>query len=240
MKTTSRDIKGRRSGSKITVIVPVLNEEKHLERTLSALPLTENEELIVVDGGSADGTVSLARGFTDKVLLTRSGRGHQMNLGAEKAGGDILLFLHADCTLPEGGFGMIRQALKDDRVSAGAFDLSIEHPKLRFRIVELGANLRSRLTSIPYGDQGMFLRKKVFDLLGGFADVPLMEDIEFSSRLKRAGKIVFLRPAIRTLPRRWLDEGVIYTTLRDWSIALSYRFLRVPPRRLLKHYRDVR
>jgi rSAM/selenodomain-associated transferase 2 len=194
----------------------------------------------VVDGGSTDATLSIAREFTDKVLVTGKGRGLQMNLGARNAAGEILLFLHADCTLPEGGFRMIRQALKDSRVSAGAFDLSIEHPGLRYRIVEFGANLRSRLTSIPYGDQGMFLRKEVFDLLGGFADVPLMEDMELSSRLKKMGKIVFLRPPIRTLPRRWLDEGVAYTTLRDWSIALSYRFLRVPPRRLLKYYRDIR
>lgn len=225
---------------KITVIVPVLNEEKTLRRTLSALPVTNREELIVVDGGSTDHTVSIAREFTDKVMVTRRGRAHQMNSGAERASGDILLFLHADCTLPEGGFGIIRQALGDSRVSAGAFDLSIEHPKLRFRIIEFGANLRSRLTAIPYGDQGLFLTKRVFSLLGGFADVPLMEDIEFSSRLKTMGKIVFVRPPIRTLPRRWLKEGAVYTTLRDWSIALSFSLFRVPPQRLLKHYRDIR
>lgn len=220
--------------------MPVFNEEKILDRTLSSLYLTDNEELIVVDGGSSDRTVSIAYKYTGKVYVTKKGRGHQMNFGAERADGDILLFLHADCTLPYNGFRIIRNVLKGNRIAAGAFDLSIVHPNFRFKIIEFGANLRSRITSIPYGDQGLFMKREVFEHLGGFADIPLMEDIEISRRLKRIGRIIFIRPPIKTSPRRWLKEGIVVTTLRDWVIAISFAFLRVSPYRLIKYYEDVR
>lgn len=217
-----------------------MNEERILGEAFSSLYLTDSEELIVVDGGSTDRTVSVAYKYTDKVYVTKRGRGHQMNFGAERASGDILLFLHADCTLPEEGFGIIRNVLKDNRISAGAFDLSIIHPKLRFRIIEFGANLRSHITSIPYGDQGLFMKREVFDQLGGFADIPLMEDIEISRRLKKMGRIIFIRPPIKTSPRRWLKEGPVFTTLRDWAIAVSFAFFKVSPYRLMKYYKDIR
>jgi rSAM/selenodomain-associated transferase 2 len=224
----------------ITVVMPVLNEAKNLHRTLSALNLTEHEELVVADGKSTDDTLSIAGTFTDKVYVTDRGRARQMNYGAEKAEGDILLFLHADCILPENGFGVIRNALKNTEVAAGAFHLSIAHPEFRFKVIAFGANLRSRITGIPYGDQGMFMTKEVFMEVGGFADIPLMEDIEISRRLKRIGKIIFVNPPIRTSPRRWLSEGMMYTTMRDWSIALQYRFLKISPERLARYYRDIR
>ena len=225
---------------KITIVMPVLNEERVLKETLTSLNLSEHEELIVVDGGSADNTVSIARTFTDRVFATRRGRGHQMNVGAGKAQGDMLLFLHADCRLPTEGFGIIRNVLKNRNIAAGAFDLCIDHPQWRFRIIEYGANLRSRITSIPYGDQGLFLSREVFDRAGGYPDIPLMEDIGISKRLKRIGKIVFARPAIKTSPRRWLKEGPVFTTLRDWTIAFSFAFLKIPPHRLAKYYEDIR
>lgn len=225
---------------KVTVIMPVLNEAKILCDTLSQLHLSKNEELIVVDGGSTDETVSMAREFTHKVFVAGKGRAHVMNFGAQRAEGDILLFLHADCILPDEGFRIIREALGDENIVAGAFDLSIAHPKLRFRVIEFGANLRSRVTSIPYGDQGIFLRKKEFERIGGYAEIPLMEDIEISIRLKKRGRIAFVRPPIKTSPRRWLKEGELYTTLRDWMNALSYSFLRVSPESLRKYYKDVR
>jgi rSAM/selenodomain-associated transferase 2 len=220
--------------------MPVLNEGKTLRQTLNTLNVSNNEELIVVDGGSTDDTLSVANDFTDKIFIAGKGRGSQMNFGASKAEGDILLFLHADCVLPESGFSIIRGVLKDKGVAAGAFDINIVSPKLSFRFIEFGANLRSRLTSIPYGDQGMFIKKEVFNKIGGFADMPLMEDIEISRRLKKNGGIVFVRPPIKTLPRRWLREGPVYTTLRDWVIALSYSFLKISPERLIKYYKDVR
>lgn len=220
--------------------MPVLNEAKTIRITLSLLHISNKEELIVVDGGSTDDTITIAREFTDKVFTTDTGRAHVMNFGAGKAEGDILLFLHADCILPDDGFRIIREVLKDNKVSAGAFDLSIADPNPRFRLIEFGANLRSRVTSIPYGDQGIFMRKKVFKSIGGYADIPLMEDIEISKRLKKTGRIVFVRPPIKASPRRWLEEGALYTTLRDWMNALTYSFFRVSPERLKKLYKDVR
>lgn len=226
--------------AKVSVVIPVLNEEKVLHSTLSALSLTGNEELIVVDGGSSDRTVSIASQFTDKVYVTQRGRGHQMNFGAERADGDILLFLHADCLLPDGGFAIIRETLANDKVAAGAFDISIDHPGFHFRVIECAANLRSRIASVPYGDQGIFMRKRTFEQLGGFAEIPLMEDIEISGRLKSMGRIAFIRAPIRTSPRRALKEGILYAILRDWIIAISFSFLKVPPERLVKYYGDVR
>jgi rSAM/selenodomain-associated transferase 2 len=224
----------------ISIIMPVLNEAKTLGNKLSRLNLSNNEELIVVDGESSDGTVSIAREFTDRVFITRTGRASVMNFGAGKANGDILLFLHSDCILPDRGFSMIRGVLSDPDVAAGAFFLSIADPKLRFRIIESVTNLRARATSLLYGDQGMFLRKDVFQRIGGFADIPLMEDIEISGRLKKEGRVVFIRPPIVSSPRRWLNEGAIYTTLRDWLIAFLYTYLNVSPQSLIKYYRDVR
>jgi len=163
-----------------------------------------------------------------------------MNFGATKSAGDILLFLHADCILPKGAFKIIRETLRDGSVAAGAFDLSIDHPGIPFRLIEMGTNLRARITSLLYGDQGMFLRKAMFERAGGFAEIPLMEDIEISLRLKKLGKIVFVKPPIKASSRRWLNEGVLYTTLRDWMNAFSYTFLKVSPEKLIKYYRDIR
>jgi rSAM/selenodomain-associated transferase 2 len=225
---------------KISIIMPVLNEAKILGRTLSRLYLSEHEELVVVDGGSSDETVTIAREFTRKVLTAKTGRASVMNFGAQRAEGDIFLFLHADCALPERGFSIIREVLGDMSVAAGAFLLRIDHPGARYRVIEAGTNIRSRLTSLLYGDQGMFLRKDTFQRIGGFADIPLMEDIEISRRLRREGRIMIVRHPILSSPRRWLDEGVIHTTLRDWTIAFLYTFMNVSPSRLLRYYRDVR
>lgn len=225
---------------KISVIMPVLNEAKILRETLSALDLADGAELIVVDGGSTDETTNIAREFTKKVFSSEKGRATQMNFGAGKADGSIFLFLHADCILPLKGFNVIRRTLSQNGISAGAFDLSIDHPSWRFRIIELAANLRSRVTAIPYGDQGIFMKKKVFHQIGGFAEIALMEDIEISGRLKKTGRVMFVRPPIKASARRWLKEGAFYTTVRDWGIALSYSFFRISPERLIKYYKDVR
>jgi rSAM/selenodomain-associated transferase 2 len=220
--------------------MPVLNEANILYHTLGHLCLTDNEELIVVDGGSRDETVSIAREFTNKVFSAKTGRASTMNFGAAKATGKILLFLHADCILPENAFNIIRTTLNNSNVVAGAFFLNINHHSPVFRIIEFAANIRSRITSLIYGDQGMFVRKEVFDMIGGFADIPLMEDIEISRRLRKLGRIVFVNPPIKASPRRWLKEGSVYTTLRDWSIAFLYTFLKISPDKLIHHYKEVR
>ena len=220
--------------------MPVFNEAGGLRNTLNRLRLSDEEELIVVDGGSSDETMSIAREFTEKVFQTRSGRATVMNYGAEKSDGEILLFLHADCILPDNGFNIIRKTLSDSTIAAGAFHLKVNHPGVGFRIIEAVANIRHSVTSLFYGDQGIFLKKEVFRKIGGFADIPLMEDIEISRRLKKTGRMVFVRPPINVSPRRWLKEGLIYTTLRDWTISFSYAFLKVSPAMLIKYYKDVR
>ena len=220
--------------------MPVLNEAGNLRSTLEQLLLSDNEELIIVDGGSSDDTLSVAVEFTDKVYRTETGRASVMNFGAGKAAGDLLLFLHADCILPENAFEIIRESLNESTVAAGGFRLSINGPGLSFRVIEAAANLRSRIAGLLYGDQGIFMRKETFIKVGGYADIPLMEDIEISGKLKRTGRLALVEPPIKASPRRWLEEGVLHTTFRDWSIAFSYTFLKTPPEKLMKHYRDVR
>ena len=225
---------------KISVIIPVLNEEKNLRGTLEKLHLSDNEELIVVDGGSSDDTISIAAEFTDRVYETKTGRASVMNFGAEKAAGELLLFLHADCILPLNAFDTIRRTLNDRTVSAGGFRLSINSPGIRFRVIEAAANIRARAAGLLYGDQGIFMRREVFVKVGGFADIPLMEDIEISGKLKRTGRLALSELKIKASPRRWIEEGTLHTTFRDWSIAFSYSFLKTPPEKLIKHYRNVR
>lgn len=225
---------------KISIIIPVLNEGSIIDRTLSALRMDQGEELIVVDGGSTDDTIKIASRYTEKVYQFSKGRARQMNHGAENAEGDILLFLHADCKLPTGAFTLIRNTLKNDNVSFGAFDITYPNGSICLRVVSFFANLRSRITSIAYGDQGIFLRKETFLSVGGFPEIPLMEDIEISRRLKKLGKAKFLNPPITVSPRRFEKEGIVYTVLRDWRLALSYTIFKTPPEKLIKHYRDVR
>jgi rSAM/selenodomain-associated transferase 2 len=224
----------------ISVIIPALNEEDNIGETISGLKLEKNDELIVVDGGSDDRTAAIAREFTEKVFVTEKGRGHQLRYGAGKASGEILLFLHADCILSNNAFSLIREVVSNEKNSIGAFDLGIDHPSFCFRVIEFGANLRSWATRIPYGDQGMFMRREVYEDVGGFADIPIMEDIEISKKLKNVGRVKFVRPPIMTSPRRWLKEGLLYTTFRDWKLALSYSLFSVAPEKLLKSYKDVR
>jgi|Deesub1362A_J573_1020465.scaffolds.fasta_scaffold17907_2 rSAM/selenodomain-associated transferase 2 len=225
---------------KVSIVVPVLNEEKTIEKTLSSINRYDEVELIVVDGGSIDRTLEIARDYTDIVVVSQKGRATQMNLGARYATGDILLFLHADCILPDNAFSLIRSTMEMDSVSAGAFDIYLDHPSFIYRVIEFGANMRSRITSIIYGDQAMFLKRGLFNSMGGFKEIPLMEDVEISQRLKRLGRVVFLRPPVKVSPRRFQKEGPFYTVLRDWYIAIQYTLFKVNPEKLKKYYRDVR
>ena len=235
--------------NKISVIIPALNEESGIADTLRAIrdecarvkPEAEIEvEIIVVDGGSRDSTCEAAAEFADKVVSAERGRAVQMNAGAAKASGDIFFFMHADCTIPAGAFNLIKDALDEEGVKAGAFDLKIAHDSRWARAVEWMANRRSRLTRVPYGDQGLFMAKETFMASGGFEPIALMEDIAMGLRLRRMGQIIFIDTPMTASPRRWLKEGVLRTTLKDWALAFSFVVLKVPPERLARYYGDVR
>ena len=222
----------------ISVIIPTLDEGAVIGPTLKSLKEAPGVEFIVVDGGSQDRTVEIARRHA-KVLSSEAGRGRQMNVGARHAKGEILLFLHADSILRPMAFSRILNALKDPEVIGGAFRLGIDTRKFLLRVVAIFANWRTAITRIPYGDQGIFVRRNVFEQLGGYPDQPLMEDLEFSRRLKRQGRLVLLPDRILTSSRRWDQEGIFYTTFRNQMLVFLY-FLGVSPERLVRWYRRIR
>lgn len=220
----------------ISVILPVLNEAALIGAALQRIPRTEDMEVIVVDGGSADGTVSLAEAAGARVIRAGSGRARQMNAGAAVARGEILLFLHADTRLPAGFAGQVRQTLSRPGVVAGAFRLRIHSPRWSLRLIEALANFRSHRLQMPYGDQALFLRRHHFRAATGFANLPIMEDFEFVRRLRRRGRIALAPAAAVTSARRWERLGVLRTTLINQAMILAF-LLGVAPARLARWYR---
>jgi len=223
--------------ARVTVIIPTLDEGSVIERTLARLSEIPGLEIIVVDGGSSDQTIKVSRPHA-QVMTAHPGRAHQMNEGARHAKGDILLFLHADYIISEEGVEDRLRALEDPEVVGGAFRLEIDSPKWMLRAIARLANWRTRMTRVPYGDQGLFVRASVFKELGGYPTLPLMEDLELSRRLKRKGRVVILRESIRTSSRRWDKEGIAYVTLRNQLLVLFY-FLGVPVSLLASWYRPA-
>ncbi len=180
-------------------------------------------EIILVDGGSTDATLRQAQGRVDKIVETDRGRARQMNAGAEQAQGEVLLFLHADTRLPENADGLIREALETGRVW-GRFDVRLSGQAWLLRVIETFMNWRSCLTGMATGDQAMFVLREAFVHLGGFADIPLMEDLELSRRLKRISAPCCLRPRVITSSRRWETRGVLRTVLLMWGLRLAWFF----------------
>ena len=220
---------------KISIIIPVLNEAAIIEDTLCQLRLSSEEEVIVVDGGSRDRTVSLAQAQGAKVVCTAPGRAHQMNQGAAVATGKFLLFLHADTRLPPNYATLVRDALAAPKTVAGAFQLKIDGKGRSLRFVETMVNGRSRFLNLPYGDQAIFLKADVFREMGGFAYLPIMEDFELVQRLQRRGHISIVPVAVLTSGRRWQKLGVFKTTIINQLIIIGY-FLGVPPVTLARWY----
>jgi rSAM/selenodomain-associated transferase 2/rSAM/selenodomain-associated transferase 1 len=220
----------------ISIIIPALNEAAAIVRTLSHLESVENLEVIVVDGGSIDATAELARSRGAQVIHSNPGKAVQMNTGANAAAGDMLVFLHADTLLPEDFSHQIVSALNQNGVAAGAFRLTINSTRAGIRIIERMANLRSRLLQLPYGDQALFMRKVLFEEIGGFPDLPIMEDFILIRRLKHKGKIIIMPAAVVTSPRRWLHMGIFKTWLINQLIIIAY-YLGIPPERLNRWYR---
>ncbi len=221
----------------LSIIVPVLDEAENLERLLPHVRgRCPDAEVIVVDGGSADRTALVARDWPHaRYLASERGRARQMNAGARAAHGDILLFLHADTLLPADAATAIARALADRRVVGGRFDVSFASPGRAFRLIATFMNWRSRLTGIATGDQAIFVRRDVFEGLGGYPDIPLMEDVELSARLGRRGRMRCLRSRVVTSARKWEREGIVRTVVLMWALRLLY-FLRVDPARLHRWY----
>jgi rSAM/selenodomain-associated transferase 2 len=224
---------------KISIIIPVLNEASTIAQVISTARNAENVEIIVADGGSSDGTVEIAKYEADRVISTTPGRATQMNAGAIASTGDILLFLHADTHLPHGYDTGARQALANPSIVAGAFELKIDAPLLSLRLVEKGVNCRSHLLQMPYGDQAIFLKTVTFKQMGGFPDLPVMEDFEFVRRLKKQGRIEIISLPVLTSARRWQRVGVVKTTVINQIVIIAY-FLGVSPDRLGEWYRGKR
>jgi rSAM/selenodomain-associated transferase 2 len=223
----------------ISVIIPVLNEEATILNVLESVKRLQPEEIIVVDGESSDRTRELAASTAVAVVTTARGRGRQMNEGAKAATGDALLFLHADTRLPASALEDIRKALADPRVVGGRFDILLDGEGWMFNIIGAMITLRSRLSRVATGDQAIFVRREVFKKIGGYPDIPLMEDVVFSRALKRAGKVACLKSRVVTSARRWEVEGVWRTIFKMWALKLLY-LLGISPVRLKKFYSDRR
>ena len=229
---------------KISVVIPVFREEAiaALLADLLARPDAGALEVIVVDGAPGRDTLAripaqLAKDPRLSLLASPPGRGVQQNAGAGAARGDILLFLHADTRLPDNAFSLVRQCLADPAPAGGAFSLGYAEASPGLTFIAAAANARSNFTRVPYGDQAIFVRREVFHLLGGFRPLPLMEDLEFMTRLRRRGHAIrILAFPVRTSGRRQLREGLVRCTLRNLFLRLLYH-LGVPAGRLAGLYR---
>jgi rSAM/selenodomain-associated transferase 2 len=226
------------TAGRISVVIPALNEAEQIVSTLRALqPLRgRGHEVIVVDGGSSDGTGELAAALADSVVRAERGRARQMNAGAAAAAGEVILFLHADTVLPDGADRLILEGLARTGRGWGRFDvrLSGRHPLL----VITGPlfSFRSRLTGVATGDQAIFVRRDWFEQAGGYADIPLMEDLALSRVLKRRGRPLCLWQRATTSSRRWEERGIVRTILLMWRLRLAY-YMGADPRELAQRYR---
>jgi len=223
----------------LSIIIPVLAEKNNINEILGFLSShnTKNDtEIIVVDGSKNGDTISTIINKGVIKLVSERGRGSQMNKGAEGAKGEILLFLHADTRLPKNGLQIIKSAVRDG-YSAGAFSLGIASNNIWLKFVSLTANLRTFFTKIPYGDQAIFIKRDLFHSLGGYSEIPIMEDIDLMKRVKRAKwRMVILKEKAYTSARRWEKEGLIITTLKNHLLRILYS-LGVSPFKLARFYR---
>lgn len=221
---------------RISIIIPALNEAQTIRKNIGSLPKGSNLEIVVVDGGSRDNTIEEARALGAKVVSTTASKGRQMNAGAAAATGTIFLFLHADTRLPPYFDAQVRNAAAQNGFCAGAFKLAIDSDKWWLRLIERVANWRSRHLQMPYGDQAIFISRKLFKEIGGFAEIPIMEDFELIRRLRRKGKITILDATVLTSSRRWLNFGVLKTWMVNQLMVSAY-CLGISPGTLSRWYR---
>lgn len=235
---TSGEECNQSSRPRLSVVVPCRNEEPQLASVVQAALSERGAEVIIAASGRWGESLDMAVRYGAQFRVADEGRGRQMNAGARLASGDALLFLHADSMLPAGFSREIMRRLEDPRVAGGAFTLSIDSPDRRFRLVEWGVALRSRALRLPYGDQGLFLRRETFQSLKGFAETPIMEDFEFMGRLSRHGKIAISPLPILTSARRWQSLGVLKTTGINQLVIAGY-LCGISPERLARWYRGA-
>jgi rSAM/selenodomain-associated transferase 2 len=221
-------------------IIPVLNEAVGINGVVDTLYQQfpeETFEVIVVDGDPDGSTICVIQRPEIITLTSDRGRGRQMNVGVQAATGDTLIFLHADTKLPPDALQHVRTILSDGRYVAGAFTLYFDSQRWGMKLVNITASWRYRLTRYPYGDQAIFMFRTYFDQIGGYAEIPIMEDLDLMRRIKKRGdKICISKARVLTSARRWETEGILYSTLRTWTLA-SLFCLGVPADRLINHYR---
>ena len=222
----------------LSIVVPALNEVDSIQEVLENLlaSMSADDELILVDGGSIDGTLLEARRVKDsrlKIISSERGRARQMNAGARESSGSLLLFHHADSTLPAGFRGYLDSV--SSNLGWGRFDVSLDARGAAYRVIEWFINWRSRLSAIATGDQSIFVSRSLFEAVGGFPDQPLMEDIELSTRLKRLSKPHYVKARVMTSARKWRKEGIVRTVLLMWSIRAKYA-LGADPEELVRKY----
>lgn len=223
---------------KLSIIIPVLNEEDSIVSTLERLqPLRDQgDEVIVVDGGSDDHTLELAESLVDHAIQATPGRARQMNCGAALASNEILLFLHADTYLPDEAQQQINDALNRTMKVWGRFNLKLSGEHFMFRIIERMINLRSCFTGVATGDQAIFVRRGVFELFGGYAEIPIMEDVELTKTLRTISRGCCIKSPAITSSRRWEEHGIFKTILLMWRLRLQF-FLGAHPEKLSENYR---
>jgi rSAM/selenodomain-associated transferase 2 len=222
----------------LSIIIPTLNEESCLGETLRRLQEEKPHELIVVDGGSSDATCRIAADAS-RLLHGPRGRAAQMNHGAAQATGDGLLFLHADCWLEPGALAAAARCLAQRGVAAGCFRMRVASAGWVYRLIDAAATARVRLTGLIYGDQGLFVRREIFERVGGFPPLRLMEDVFISIALRRQGRMVVSPRRIFVSSRRWQQQGVMRQTLRNWTLS-ALAAGGVHPDRLAAYYPVVR
>lgn len=224
---------------KVSVIIPTFNEAAILEKTLAGIVAHGPHEIIIADGGSRDGTLAIAGKFASRVVSSPPGRALQMNAGAQTATGELLLFLHADSRVDSASYRKMVTVMQRGGKIGGAFGLAIESEKISLRLISTLATLRSRYLHLVYGDQAIFARTVVFREMGGFSPIPICEDLDFFRRLMKRGPIVLLEEKALTSARRWLAEGILFTTARNTVIAALF-LMGFPPKILSKWYMVIR
>lgn len=220
----------------VSIIIPTFNEESIIETLLQQLQAyrQQGHEVIVVDGGSVDNTVSISNSLSDKVISSSSGRALQMNNGATQAENNVLWFIHADTILPDNAIDNIQRALT--KSDWGRFNVKLSGSNILFRVIEAMMNIRSCLTGVATGDQAIFVNREIFDSVNGYSDLPLMEDVDLSKKLKKLSRPNCLKEVLTTSSRRWEDKGIFSTVLLMWKLRFLY-WLGVSADKLVEQYK---